>query len=67
MKIKVDPKNYQIYPSHLRREMFEIDQQYEIVSELLNEGRLFQIRIPDFPLSCALLTELFFGKNSKKT
>ena len=30
------------------------------------ENKLPKITIPDFPLSCELLTELFFGKRPEK-
>lgn len=64
MHQKIDFDNYQIYPPHLRKEMFELDQEYIIVDQLLTQNKLPKIIIPDFPLSCNLLTELFFGKNS---
>ena len=66
MHQKIDYDNYQIYPPHLRREMFEIDEQYQIIDQLLITGKLPKIEIPDFPLSVALLQELFFGRKSKR-
>ena len=62
MHQKIDFEDYQIYPPHLRKEMFEIDEKYILVDQLLTQGKLPEIIIPDFPLSCDLLTELFFGK-----
>lgn len=66
MHQKIDFEDYQIYPPHLRKEMFEIDEKYILVDQLLTQNKLPKINIPDFPLSCELLTELFFGKKSEK-
>lgn len=66
MHQKIDFEDYQIYPPHLRKEMFEIDEKYILVDQLLTQNKLPKINIPDFPLSCELLTELFFGKRPEK-
>lgn len=65
MHQRIESNHYLMYPKHLQEEMRLIDEQYLIVERLELSGKLPTYTIPDFPLSCKLLTELFFGKNKK--
>jgi hypothetical protein len=65
MHHNVNSGHYKMYPKHLQEEMRLIDEQYLIVERLQMADKLPKYPIPDFPLSCAMLYELFFGKNKK--
>jgi len=64
MHQKVSSDHYSMYPKHLQDEMRLIDEEYLIVERLQMADKLPIYKIPDFPLSCELLKELFFGKKN---
>lgn len=64
MHHNVNSDHYQIYPKHLRDEVRLLDEEYLIIERLQMADKLPFYEIPDFPLSCEMLQELFFGKKS---
>lgn len=49
---------YQIYPKYMRDEVILLDEEYLIIERLQMADKLPTYEIPDFPLSCEMLSEL---------